>query len=128
MTKEGPAQSAEDEFYIVDVRDEFKGNPYITLWRPNNAGYAYPTAWAGRYTREQIDAEPGYYHKKRYGHKRTLDRYPVPCSVVENLAVAPARGLIDGDAGLVLPNDSAIRSALRKARYVPAEKKAKVAA
>ena len=109
----------EDEFYIVDVREGFKRNPYITLWRPNNANYAYPLPWAGRYTRSQIEEAAGYYHKKRHGHERTLDRYPVPCAVVERFAVAPAKGLIDGDAGPVLPNTPGVRNALRRARMIP---------
>ena len=119
MSEKTTKFSEDDEFYIVDVRAEFSGNPYVTLWRPKNAGYAYPTEWSGRYTRSQIDAEAGYYYKPRFGHKRTLDRYPVPCKVVDELAVEPARGLIDGNAGLVLPNTPEIRKALRKARYIP---------
>lgn len=118
--KQDIAEIAEEAFYIVDVRQEFKGRPYITVWRPKNAGYAYPLAWAGRYTREQVDAQPGYYHKRRYRSARALDRYPVPCSVVERLAVAPAPGVVDGDAGPVLPNHPAIRAALSRARYTPA--------
>lgn len=106
-------------FFIVDVRRAWAGQPYATLWRPDNAGYAYPLPWAGRYTREQIDAAPNLYHATRYGTKRTLDRYPVPCAVVEALAVSPAPGVVDGDAGPVVPNSAPIRAALRKARYVP---------
>ena len=109
----------DDEFFIVDVREGFKSNPYITLWRPNNANYAYPLVWAGRYTRAQIEEAPGYYYKKRYGHKRTLDRYPVPCSIVEKYGVDPAKGLIDGDTGPVIPNTPEIRKALRRARFIP---------
>ena len=109
----------QDEFYIVDVRQSFKGNPYITLWRPNNANYAYPLPWAGRYTRSQIDEAPGYYHKKRYGSERVLDRYPVPCAIVEKYGIEPAKGLVDGNTGPVIPNTSEIRKALQKARYIP---------
>ena len=113
------AEYPQDEFFIVDVREGFNGNPYITLWRPGNAGYAYPLPWAGRYTRAEIEGRPGYHYKKRDGRTRTLDRYPVPCDVVERHAVAPAKGLIDGDAGPVLPNTAEVRAALRRARWIP---------
>ena len=105
--------------YIVDVRLEWAGNPYITVWRPDNAGYAYPLSWAGKYDRATIDQQPGYYHVLRYGFKRALDRFPVPCSVVHQFAAEPRKGFVDGDVGPVVPNTPAIRSALRKARYVP---------
>ena len=82
-------------FYIVDVRPDWVGNPYVTVWRPENAGYAYPLSWAGKYTQEVIDGEPSYYHKVRYGTKRALDRFPVPCEVVE--ALAPIWCGLDGD-------------------------------
>ena len=108
-----------EEYYIVDVRDAFKANPYITMWRPNDAGYAYPTQWSGRYSKEQIDSSPHRYHKKKYGKKTAMERYPVPCSVVEKYAVEPQKGLIDGDTGLVLPNTPEIRKTLRKAKYNP---------
>jgi len=113
------AEDSKDEFYIVDVRKDFDGNPYITLWRPGNAGYAYPLPWAGRYTRAEIEGRPGYHYRKRDGKARALDRYPVPCDVAERHAVAPAKGLVDGDAGPVLPNTAGVRAALRRARLIP---------
>ena len=109
-----------DAFYIVDVRADFRGNPYITLWRPKDAGYAYPLPWAGAYSRETIDANPGYYHKHRYGTAPAFDRFPVPCDVVQRFSTDPAPGRIDGNAGPVIPNTAAVRAALRRARYVPA--------
>lgn len=108
--------------YIVDVRQEWNGRPYITVWRPDDAGYAYPLAWAGRYSRERVDEAPNYYYTYRYGSARVLDRYPVPCASVEALAVAPTPGVIDGDIGPVIPNTRAVRAALRRARYVPAHR------
>lgn len=119
MSKETHEHRADNEFYIVDVRAEFSRNPYITLWRPGNAGYAYPLPWAGRYTRNQIENRPGYYHKKRHGHVRTLDRYPVPCAIVERFGVDPDKGLVDGNVGPVLPNTAEVRSALQKAHFTP---------
>ena len=119
MSKKTNKFAEDDEFYIVDVRAEFTGDPYITLWRAENAGYAYPTQWAGKYTRKQVDAEAHYYHKPRFGHKRTLDRYPVPCKIVDALGVEPSPGIVDGNAGLVLRNTPEVRTALRRARYIP---------
>lgn len=107
------------KFYIVDVRDKFRRNPYITLWRPDDAGYAYPLPWAGQYEPERIDANPNYYYTFRFESTRVLERYPVPCEIVERFGVAPAKGAIDGDAGPVLRNTREVRDALRKHRYVP---------
>lgn len=107
-----------DEFFIADLRPNWRRDPYVTFWRPNNAGYAYPLPWAGRYTLEQIEAQPGYYAKAEGG--RYL-RFPVPCVEVDGLATdKPAAHVIDGDLGPVVPNTEAIRRALRKARYLPA--------
>jgi len=108
-----------DRYYIVDVRADFRGNPFITVWRPNNAGYAYPLSWAGHYDRAIVDEQPNYYHQLRYGTKRALERFPVLCSVAHRFATEPPRGMIDGDAGPVLRNTPQIRAALRKARYIP---------
>ncbi|TCQ04071.1 hypothetical protein [Sphingomonas sp. PP-CC-3A-396] len=118
-TEAGAVADVAATYAIVDLRLEFRGNPYITLWRPKNAGYAYPLPWAGQYSTEQLSAQAGYYAKRRYRHARALDRWPVPWSVVERLAVQPAPGMIDGDAGPVLRNDARTRSALRRARYLP---------
>lgn len=106
-----------DEFYIVDLRPNWRGDPYVTLWRPNNAGYAYPLPWAGRYSREQIEGSPSYYACAEGG--RYL-RFPVPCGDVERMSTdKPAAYVIDGDIGPVVPNTKAIRAALRRARFLP---------
>jgi hypothetical protein len=107
---------SEEQFAIVDLRLKWRSDPYITLWRPENAGYAYPLPWAGRYSAETLAEAPGYYWCKRYPSERVLDRWPVPFSVVERLAVPPAPGRIDGDAGPVLRNDGRTRRALRRHR------------
>lgn len=111
--------TGQGEFYIVDLRPEWRGNPYVTVWRPNNAGYAYPLPWAGKYAFG--DLRPGYHAKKNDG-RRWL-RFPVPCDAVERLAIeCPADGRIDGNVGPVLPNTTAVRQALRQARYIPVAK------
>lgn len=108
-----------DQFMIVDVRAEWRHKPYITLWRPDDAGYAYPLPWAGRYSRERIDEHPSYYATPTFGNERVLERYPVPVEAVERLAIPPTPGMIDGDTGPVLKNDARTRRALRRAAYVP---------
>ena len=110
--------SPTDEFYIIDLRPEWARKPYLTVWRPDNAGYAFPLSWGGIYSRETIDREPHYY-ATRMGY-RQWKRFPVPRAVVERLAQPkPRPGIIDGDAGPVLPNDANTKAALRKARYLP---------
>lgn len=111
-------------FYIVDLRPEWRKQRYATVWRPDNAGYAWPLSWGGRYDLATIDANPNYYAAKAYSDtdcpRTRWQRFPVPCEVVDRLAVAPRPGDIDGDAGPVLLNDERTRNALRRARYVPA--------
>jgi hypothetical protein len=110
------SQSA--EFYIVDVRPEWSRKPYITVWRPNDAGYAFPLSWGGIYSKEHVDAHPRYYANKK-GTKR-YECFPVPREVVEALAIPkPAPRMIDGDVGPVVVNSAKTRAALRKARYLP---------
>jgi hypothetical protein len=55
------------------------------------------------------------YHEKQEG--RSLIRFAVACEVVDELASAPPRGLIDGDAGPVVMNTAENRKVLRKARH-----------
>lgn len=104
-------------FFIVEVRPCFRGNPYVTFWRPGNAGYCYPLPWAGRYNREEIEARPSYYAATEGG---MYTRFPVPCEAVESLGVRPKPRVIDGNVGPVLRNDETIRETLRKARWIPA--------
>jgi hypothetical protein len=124
-----PPTRADDEFYIVDLRPEWqrpKRYPYVTVWRPNDCGYAYPLAWAGIYSKARIDAKPSYYaNAKGTG---TAMNFPVPRAVVESLAIPrPRPGVVDGDAGPVLPNTAEIRRALRRARYRPERPSARAA-
>lgn len=106
------------EFFIVDLRPEWRRLPCIMLWRPNNAGYAYPLPWAGRYSEATVIAGKSYYTQTE-GRRHT--RFAVRCDVVEKLAGEPPPGIVDGDAGSVVLNTGANRIALRKARYRLAE-------
>jgi hypothetical protein len=111
------------DFYIIDLRPSFAKNPYITVWRPNDAGYAYPLPWAGKYSKERVGERPGYYaarESSKSGKTDILLRFPVPCAVVEALAIPrPRPSIIDGGAGPVLVNDARTRAALRRAKYLP---------
>lgn len=108
----------ETEYYIVDVRPQWNHHRYITFWRPNNSNYAYPLSWAGRYSKETVDAEPHYYCNTN-GSKK-LVRFPVPCEIVEQFGNNPEPGLIDDDAGPVVLNTKKIRRKLRRHAYIPA--------
>lgn len=109
--------SASEEFYIVDLRPEWTRRPCVSLWRPNDAGYAYPLAWSGRYTREQVDKGGSYYTQKG---KRYFQRFAVRCDLVEGLAAPLTSKIVDcWQEGPHLLNSGKMRSALRRARYVP---------
>lgn len=43
--------------YIVSIKHTKKSEPYITLWRPNNAGYCWFKGMAGTYD----EIEDGYH-------------------------------------------------------------------
>lgn len=108
-------------FLICDLRPDWTSRPYVTFWRPKNANYAYPLSWAGDYTEAEVMEGGSYYVTYEDGH---LIRFPVERSAVEPLAVDPAAGMIDGDAGPVIRNTSAFRRKLRELAYAPAISKA----
>ena len=86
------------EFYVVNLSHTNKEHRYITFWRPDDKGYAWPLPWAGRYDRARILASLDYYNGG--------ENIAVPCEIVEQLAVPPAPGLIDGDVGPVVPSNA----------------------
>jgi hypothetical protein len=106
------------EYYIADMRPEWRTKPYVTFWRPKNAGYAFPLSWSGRYSEETV-ISGGDYYTERNG--RSLIRFAVPIEAVDGLATSPRPGDIDGDAGPVVVNNDFNRRRLRKAafRYHP---------
>jgi len=40
---------SKQEYYIISLKHTEKRDEYITLWRPNNAGYCYSKESAGTY-------------------------------------------------------------------------------
>ena len=104
------------QYYIADLRPEWRANPYITFWRAGNRGYAYPLSWAGRYGQAELIEAINYYWKR---DGQTLIRFAVHCTAVDRLSIAPAPGVIDGDAGPVVPNNAAARKRLRLKAFIP---------
>lgn len=105
---------ADDLFYIADLRPEWRGKWAVTFWRPDDAGYAYPLSWAGKYTRQQVEDGGRYYTKKSGRH---LVRFAVPLHIAKSMAVAPPPRQIEGDAGPVVFNTPENREKLRRAAY-----------
>lgn len=96
------------EFYIVSTRHTRRDAPYISFWGPNDAGYRWALSWAGKYSREQVEAHLGYYSSGE-------STFAVPCAVAEAMAGAPAPRTVDNDAGPVVPNTAANRQTLMAA-------------
>lgn len=103
-----------EDLVICDLRPEWRGKPYITFWRPDDCGYAFPLSWAGSYAAAAVDAGGAYYRKQE---GRSLIRFAVPRVAAERLSQQPAPGVIDGDAGPVVSNTALNRKALRAAAY-----------
>ena len=87
-------------YYVISLNHTRRSDRYITLWRPDDKGYAYPTPWAGRYAREHVLAHLSYYNSGNC-------TVAVPCEVLDAVAVPPAPRMIDGDAGPVVLNTRA---------------------
>lgn len=86
-----------DLCYVVSLKHTKRDDAYITVWRPDAKGYAWPLSWAGQYNQAQVLAERDYYH-------RGDDTLAVPCALMDALAVPPAKGTVDNDAGPVVLN------------------------
>lgn len=92
-----------NQFYICDLRPEWSKKPCVTFWRPNNAGYAFPLPWSGKYTLDEIMAQPSYYWERPYGMPRApFIRFPIACAEVDKLGAEPTPGIVDGDAGPIV--------------------------
>jgi len=88
-------------YYIVDLRDEFTNNKYVTFWRKNNSNYAWSIPWAGKYSKSTIVSNIDYYILK--DDEGNLIRFPVLCNDVHLMELSdPDKGDIDGNIGPVL--------------------------
>lgn len=97
-----------DALYIVSVCHTQRRHKYITFWRPDDRGYCWPLSWAGKYSAENVAANPSYYMSG-------CSAIAVTASVADSLAVHPAKGMIDNDAGPVVLNNRANWQKLLKA-------------
>lgn len=112
------AWEPETQYFIVDIRNDWRKQKYITFWRPDNSNYAWPLSWAGRYDRSVVDSQPSYYCNTNGG--KSLVRFPVACEIVEAMALTePDNGDIDGNVGPVLRNSEKVRRKLRASAYIP---------
>ncbi|WP_155293506.1 hypothetical protein [Comamonas testosteroni] len=85
--------------YIVSTKHTRSDSKFITVWRPDNSGYAWPLPWAGKYNLDEVMADPGYYNSRR-------STIAVPAEVLDAVAVKPEAGWIDGDVGPVVLNNA----------------------
>jgi len=89
-----------DRYFIYSPKHTRRGDPYITFWRPDRAGYVWPLERAGSYTEEEA-REIAY-----------SDALPVPVWKAIKLSSKPRPNTIDGDAGPAVRNTKANREAL----------------
>lgn len=71
------------EYYIISLKHTHKENIWITLWRPNNAGYCYSKQDAGVYQ----EIEDGYHNGEGDSlpvDKAILDEFFIPVDVIGN--------------------------------------------
>lgn len=101
---------SEQLYYICDLRSVWLYKPYVSFWRPDDAGYCYPLSWAGKYRMERIASQRYYYWER---NTKSWLRFPIPCEAVDQIAVAPKPKTIDGDAGPVVWMNKNTRATLR---------------
>lgn len=87
------------EFFIASPKRTLgpREHGYISFWRPDDKGYAWPLSWAGRYGEEAVRDSEQYYSDG-------VATLAVPCDLVEAIAMAPRPGDIDGNVGPVVLN------------------------
>ena len=88
------------DYYIVNLSHTRRDQKYITVWRPDCKGYAWPLEWAGRYAEDEVRRRIDYYNDG-------CANVAVRCHVLEYMAVPPQPGEIDNNAGPVVPNNAA---------------------
>jgi len=106
-----------DQYVIVDLRAVWARRRFLTFWRPNFKGYAYPLSWAGDYTKATVIKEDDYLTRRRYSvttgnYTGKWERFAVPRSVAEEIAIAPPPDQIDGNADPVVVNNKQNRDRL----------------
>lgn len=117
-----------DLFFVVDFREEWLRQPYVTMWGPDSAGYNWSLPWAGRYTAAELDKTVGYHTTRRWSVSKGArtgpwERFGVPCEILEALSGEPDsegrwRLELPGN-GPIVRNSAAMRRHLTRHRYVP---------
>lgn len=99
-------------YYVVSVKHTKRCDLYVTVWRPNDCGYAYPLSWAGKYEEDLVLAKLGYYNSG-------CSAVAVPCEVLDRLGVSPSPGMVDGNVGPVVLNNAATWRAIKANVIMP---------
>lgn len=87
------------EYYVVNLSHASRATPFITVWRPECKGYAWPLSWAGKYPEDEVLAHLDYYNGG--------DNVAVPCEVLDAMAVETPPGMVDNNAGPVVLSNKA---------------------
>jgi len=112
------AELTEEQFLVVNLSHARSDQYYVTFWRPENSGYAYPLDWAGLYPRSVIEASLDYYHSG--------SNVAVKAQGVLPLLLDPLKGYVDGDAGPVVPNTRKVWSELLASMICVPERNPKI--
>lgn len=86
------------EYYIISLKHTAKTDRYLTLWRPDNAGYCLSKEMAGIYT------------ELKYGYHDSEGQLPIEKEVLEKLMINIT---IDGFDRHAVPNCVAVWDVLR---------------
>ena len=98
------AELTEEQFLVVNLSHARSDQYYVTFWRPDAKGYAFPLSWAGLYPRSVIEAHLDYFHSG--------ENLAVKAKSVLPMLLDPLKGYVDGDAGPVVPNTREVWSVL----------------
>jgi hypothetical protein len=108
-----------DNFLVVDFRKEWltpSRHPFITFWRPDDAGYCYDVTSAGRYLSGDLKSD--YHDCFVYGSTTRLERFAVAeQSVLEVAHAVPANIIGRWQMKLIVMNNGPMRQFLRKHRF-----------
>jgi Rha family phage regulatory protein len=85
-----PEDEGEDLFYIMSLNAD-KKSPFVTWWKPDDRGYTHYLNQAGKYSAEQVEANPSYYNNRRYD-------VPIPCECANQVGEV----IVPRDGNLVM--------------------------
>lgn len=107
-------------YVIVSLKWTLPRHRYVTFWRPDRCGYAWPLSWAGHYTEAEALSitEQG----------TSPDEFAVLLSLAMKLGIMPRAGDVDGNKGPVVKRCIANMRVLLAAKLLPAANEGRVAA